>query len=140
MKEIMLYQNIEMNKMKQKYKQKREVLTYLLTPDSYIEITKDGMKQKFLSHSNSYQVDAYYKNQPIFVNQTTYNSKPIHYIPFKHEVLTIQRTSYKLHPKANVVFIEDICNKMKKYYFHIYGDEHNFMIKEDIVSFLSMLM
>ena len=141
MKEVLIYQDIQMNKMVQKYKHNSDIITYLLTPDSYIEIVKKGgMKQSILSNSLSYKVDFYYNNQPIFVNESTYNSKFIQYIPFDHNVYNIHRTTFKLHPTSKVEFIEDICdNQIKKYYFKIYGDENNYMIREDILSFLSML-
>ena len=141
MKEILIFQDIQMSNNLKSYKVSTDDIRRILTPDSYIDIETDGvMKQKMISHSSCYKIDHYYKNQPIFVNKIRFGSAPMHYIPYVHDVLNGLKNTYKLTNSSKVAFIEEIYNNgMDKYYFLVNGDEQNVMVKEDIISFLSMI-
>jgi hypothetical protein len=61
-------------------------------------------------------------------------------VPVNHKFLSITYEKFKLHNKSNVSFIvETTNNEIVRCYFNIIGDENDIMIKEEIISFLSIL-
>ena len=140
MKEILIDQTILNNNI-QKYKVYDNKYIRLVTPYSFIEI-RDGEKleEKILTDNKHYKINNYYKLFSIFVNENKYTSKVLSTIPYEHKVLNIRKNIYKLNKYSKVSFIEEIINNTyKKYYFETSENEQDIMIKEEIVSFLSLL-
>ena len=141
MKEVIINQTILNKDNIEKYKVHNHNFIKLLTPRSFITINKgEKLEEKILIENNHYKIDNYYKLFSIFVNENKYKSSIISHIPYDHIVLNVQKNIYKLNKYSNISFIEEIINKKyKKYYFETNENVEDIMIKEEIVTFLSLL-
>jgi len=65
----------------------------------------------------------------------------VYKIPTQNTIINVKKQTYKLHPKSNTSFIIEFTNdKIQDYYFESKEDLENHSLKEDINSFLSMLI
>ena len=122
------------------YKKNEYNITTLLTPTACIEIANNKIKKKVIISCASYENPKYFNNHTLYVNECKYKYQHMNNIPLQHQVMSILYEKYKLQDKSNVTFIvETTNNEFIKCYFNIIGNENDIMIKEDIISFLSIV-
>jgi hypothetical protein len=122
------------------YKKNEYNITTLVTPTCCIEIANNKIKKKILLSCNSYENPTYFKDHTLYVNECKYKYQYMNNVPVNHQIMSITYEKFKLQNKSNVSFIvETTNNEIVRCYFNIIGDENDIMIKEEIISFLSIL-
>ena len=132
--------NIEQN-LNKLYLEKKEIIYKFLTEDCIIkERAGEFYKFKIQDNNCDVRVENYIKDHTI-VGTDFFEKKiePIYYIPYEHHLINMERRIYSLRQNTKFI-VEYIDGKMTDYYFRSNEDPRNFSLKEDIYSFLSILM
>ena len=125
----------------QKYKTDTETTFRLLNPSFYVDIKDNEYCEYFIRNVSSYENKKYFKHYSLYVNEISHYIKKTNHIPFEHIQISITKNIYKTHKQSNVSFVEEIVNnEIHTYYFQIDSkyNEHDIMIKEEIISLLSL--
>jgi len=115
----------------------------ILIKDGLYKTKNDKIYKYKLFDNETFLINNYIDNFTLICSNTFWKKmQEVFHLPYEHHIFKLTTITYKLFPTSTTKFIieKDENNTILDFYFVLKETHDNFSLKEDITSFLSLLL